>query len=56
METAPKGRFPVNVSLASGSQALVRRMMMVLDLVLVATRLAVELVHQLVDRGVQVFV
>ena len=46
----------VIVSVASGSQPLRRGVMMVLHSILVPTHLTIELVHQLVDRCVEIFV
>src|SRR5438552_1400294 len=46
---------PGGRSAEGGVGALRRGVMVVLDLVLVADDLAIKLVHQLVDRGVEVF-
>ena len=62
IECSPNGKRPPRaasawaVSAASGGKALGCGMVMVLDLVLVPAHLSIELVHQLIDRGVQVFV
>src|SRR5262245_45879979 len=61
IENSPNGNGPegpfrgLSVAQASGGEPLGGRMMVVLDLVLVAADLAVQLVHQLIDGRVQVF-
>ena len=56
-DNGPEGPFPsVRHSVGGGVQPLGRGVVVILQPILVAHHLAIELVHQLIDGGVKIFV